>query len=218
MPELVIHDGHKCAYLDDRKIMLTKLEYRTLLCLGIANGNVVGRDELVAAAYPYAQGGVSDESISQNISHLRRKLGNSAHSYIITRHGMGYYLQNARVIYADEAEPSTKENLVATHAIPVGGLKAQPTAPLVAFTPPSARLRLFLLQKGLTRREREIITLLTNEIKAGLSNSELAEQLMIATDTLKRHLQNIYRKLGVHRRSQAIQVALQAMYGGGGVA
>jgi LuxR family maltose regulon positive regulatory protein len=53
----------------------------------------------------------------------------------------------------------------------------------------------------LTRREREILQLLA----VGLSNQEMAERLVIAEGTLKRHIANLYQKLGVHNRTQAIR-------------
>jgi LuxR family maltose regulon positive regulatory protein len=53
----------------------------------------------------------------------------------------------------------------------------------------------------LTRREREILQLLA----LGLSNQEMAEKLVIAEGTLKRHVANLYQKLGVHNRTQAIR-------------
>ena len=53
----------------------------------------------------------------------------------------------------------------------------------------------------LTRREREILQLLA----MGLSNQEMAEKLVIAEGTLKRHIANLYQKLGVHNRTQAIR-------------
>ena len=53
----------------------------------------------------------------------------------------------------------------------------------------------------LTRREREILTLLS----MGFSNQEMAEKLVIAEGTLKRHVANLYQKLGVHNRAQAIR-------------
>jgi LuxR family maltose regulon positive regulatory protein len=54
---------------------------------------------------------------------------------------------------------------------------------------------------GLTRREREILQLLS----MGLSNQELADKLVIAEGTLKRHIANLYQKLGVHNRTQAVR-------------
>ncbi|HET9907689.1 MAG TPA: LuxR C-terminal-related transcriptional regulator [Anaerolineales bacterium] len=53
----------------------------------------------------------------------------------------------------------------------------------------------------LTRREKEILNL----IELGMSNREMAERLVIAEGTLKRHVANIYQKLGVHNRTQAIK-------------
>ena len=53
----------------------------------------------------------------------------------------------------------------------------------------------------LTRREKEILNL----IEMGMSNREMAEKLVIAEGTLKRHVANIYQKLGVHNRTQAIK-------------
>lgn len=54
---------------------------------------------------------------------------------------------------------------------------------------------------GLTRREREILQLLA----MGMSNQEMAEKLVIAEGTLKRHVANLYQKLGVHNRAQAVR-------------
>jgi LuxR family maltose regulon positive regulatory protein len=54
---------------------------------------------------------------------------------------------------------------------------------------------------ALTRREREILQLLS----LGLSNQEMADKLVIAEGTLKRHVANLYLKLGVHNRAQAVR-------------
>jgi RNA polymerase sigma factor (sigma-70 family) len=52
---------------------------------------------------------------------------------------------------------------------------------------------------SLTEREREVLNLLAQ----GLTNKEIAEQLIITTNTVKRHLKAIFEKLGVHTRSAA---------------
>ena len=52
----------------------------------------------------------------------------------------------------------------------------------------------------LTKREIEILSLLLTR----LSNPEIAEKLFISTETVKRHLYNIYQKFGVANRNQAI--------------
>ena len=52
----------------------------------------------------------------------------------------------------------------------------------------------------LTTRESEIVDLLA----AGKTNAEIAELLWIAPGTVRKHLENVYRKLGVTNRMAAI--------------
>jgi DNA-binding CsgD family transcriptional regulator len=56
------------------------------------------------------------------------------------------------------------------------------------------------LDCGLTRRESEILSWLSQ----GRSNEEIGLALSISTRTVKKHLENIYRKLNVHRRTAAV--------------
>lgn len=51
----------------------------------------------------------------------------------------------------------------------------------------------------LTEREREVLELLAQ----GLTNKEIAEKLVITTNTVKRHLKAVFEKLDVHTRSAA---------------
>jgi DNA-binding NarL/FixJ family response regulator len=51
----------------------------------------------------------------------------------------------------------------------------------------------------LTDREREVLDLLAQ----GLTNKQIAEKLVITTNTVKRHLKAIFEKLDVHTRSAA---------------
>jgi len=60
----------------------------------------------------------------------------------------------------------------------------------------------------LTVREQEVLRLLAR----GLTNKEIAAATHLATDTVKTHLRNIYRKLGVRNRSQAVSVALKLFH------
>lgn len=53
---------------------------------------------------------------------------------------------------------------------------------------------------GLTNREMEIISLLSN----GSSNQQIAEKLFVSEHTVKSHLYNIFRKINVHNRIQAL--------------
>jgi len=56
---------------------------------------------------------------------------------------------------------------------------------------------------GLTGKEIEVIGLLAE----GGSNQEIANRLFVSTSTIKSHLVHLYQKLGVSRRTQAIQKA-----------
>jgi DNA-binding NarL/FixJ family response regulator len=57
---------------------------------------------------------------------------------------------------------------------------------------------------ALTAREREILNLLAR----GLSNRDIAEELVITNKTVKNHLSRIYEKIGAHSRSEAIAMWL----------
>jgi DNA-binding CsgD family transcriptional regulator len=56
---------------------------------------------------------------------------------------------------------------------------------------------------GLTVRELDVLNLLAD----GLTNGEIAQRLWIAPGTVRRHLENIYEKLGVHTRTAAVAAA-----------
>lgn len=58
----------------------------------------------------------------------------------------------------------------------------------------------------LTEREREVMAL----VAAGLSNDEIAEQLVISPATAKTHVSRAMRKLRAHDRSQLVVMAYEA--------
>jgi len=61
------------------------------------------------------------------------------------------------------------------------------------------------LGADLTERELDVLALLVD----GNSNSEIATQLLISMATVKFHLANIYSKLGVDNRVEAVTVSLE---------
>jgi DNA-binding NarL/FixJ family response regulator len=60
-------------------------------------------------------------------------------------------------------------------------------------------------EDGLTNREIEIL----KAVAHGLANQQIAEQLWVTEQTVKFHLTNIYRKLGVDNRTEAARYAYE---------
>jgi LuxR family transcriptional regulator, maltose regulon positive regulatory protein len=56
------------------------------------------------------------------------------------------------------------------------------------------------LIEPLSDRELEVLQLMAT----GASNQDIAEALVIAVNTVKRHARNIFDKLGVENRTQAV--------------
>jgi two-component system NarL family response regulator len=71
--------------------------------------------------------------------------------------------------------------------------------------PPAKALTVGDCQNPLTQREQEILA----QIAAGKSNQEIAEQLHIATGTVRVHVHAILQKLEVRDRTQAAVLAIQ---------
>jgi LuxR family maltose regulon positive regulatory protein len=78
-------------------------------------------------------------------------------------------------------------------AVLLGGIEKA-----TGMTPPSMQL----LVEPLTAREVELLKL----IETGCSNQDIAGQLFISMPTVKRHISNIYAKLGVKSRTQAVAI------------
>jgi DNA-binding NarL/FixJ family response regulator len=96
-----------------------------------------------------------------------------------------------RVVAAGEAllSPRVTRRLITEFA------RLRP-APLV---PPDA------LRK-LTARETEVLRL----VAEGLSNTEIAERLVVSEETVKTHISHVFAKLGVRDRAQAVVVAYES--------
>ncbi len=75
----------------------------------------------------------------------------------------------------------------------------EPAGPLFRSKELHSRLSGPLLDP-LSGRELEVLHL----IAIGDSNYEIAEQLVVAVSTVKRHVSNIFSKLGVTNRTQAV--------------
>lgn len=69
-------------------------------------------------------------------------------------------------------------------------------------TPGMSQPSMQLLAEPLTAREIEVFKL----IETGCSNQDISNRLFISITTVKRHISNIYTKLGVNSRTQAIAI------------
>ena len=54
---------------------------------------------------------------------------------------------------------------------------------------------------GISKREHEVLELMAR----GLTNQEIADKLFVSVNTVKTHTANLFSKLDVRRRTQAIQ-------------
>jgi DNA-binding NarL/FixJ family response regulator len=61
---------------------------------------------------------------------------------------------------------------------------------------------------GLSERETEVVVLAAR----GLSNRQISRELHVAEATVKRHLANIYQKVGVRSRNEAVRKALMEQW------
>lgn len=98
---------------------------------------------------------------------------------------------DGRTLTLDEVWPSRYRPLPYQHEIVV--------------TPPQSRQKSSEYPAGLSAREVEVLCL----VAQGLSDAQIAEQLIIGTRTINTHLTSIYHKLGVNSRSAAVRFAAE---------
>ena len=93
-------------------------------------------------------------------------------------------------------------------ALNKSGLKLYATTLLHLFPPEavsalSADSVSLVLVEPLSQQEIRVLKLLV----AGLSNGEIARELVVSTNTVKTHVKSIYRKLNISSREEARMVA-----------
>ncbi len=97
---------------------------------------------------------------------------------------------------------SSSEELIAT----IGTLSGDPDGKNVVVSMPRGLIERLGEEpaRGLSERETEIVVLAAR----GLSNFQIARELRLSEATVKRHLANVYAKIGVGSRSEAVRMAL----------
>ncbi|MEZ4735054.1 MAG: LuxR C-terminal-related transcriptional regulator [Caldilineaceae bacterium] len=123
--------------------------------------------------------------------------------YVDMGEPMSDLLESLRISSTDAALTDYKEQLLAAFAPlirPQNGAEAVIQIETPSPTIVNRKSPIVKLIEPLSERELEILHL----VAAGLSNSQLAEELIVTVGTVKKHLNNIYGKLGVVSRTQAI--------------
>ena len=126
-------------------------------------------------------------TMHEQTSFVQLMLRNGAH---------GYLLKNA-----------TKEELLdAIHAVLTGKryLGAQTTEQLLAnLSGRQSVVKSFL--PALTRREREVLKL----IMKGMSDTDIAQELIVSPTTIESHRKNIRSKLGARNSAEIVRIAME---------
>ena len=98
-------------------------------------------------------------------------------------------------------QASRNELLEAISTAAAGGFYFSPEIVDVLRAPSAAPAS----EATLSARELEVLRL----VAAGADNREIAERLYVSSETVKSHLANVYRKLGVAGRAHAVAAALR---------
>jgi DNA-binding NarL/FixJ family response regulator len=127
---------------------------------------------------------------------------------VLTMHDNLHYLKALSKLGIDAYlhKTSSSEELIAT----IGVLSRDEGGDNVVISMPRGLLeRLGEEPAGaLSERETEIVVLAAR----GLSNHQIATELNLSEATVKRHLANVYQKIGVQSRSEAVTMALEQQW------
>jgi len=104
-------------------------------------------------------------------------------------------------VFLDEGEPMAKL-LYQVKVQQVGGSYLSELLSALSADTSENLINNQLLIEPLTKRELELLTL----IEQGCTNQDIADRLVISIPTVKRHISNIYSKLGAKNRTQAISL------------
>ncbi len=86
----MLHTGEQVLLYEDKRVELTKNEYRILLCLMENKGQVVSREKLMQRLWE-TDSFVDENTLTVNVNRLRKKLDQAGlKDFIVTKFGVGY--------------------------------------------------------------------------------------------------------------------------------
>ena len=118
-------------------------------------------------------------------SHVRELLALGASAYLSKNASMRDLISTVRSVVIEEREGQNEDDVI-------------------LFVPRTAFDKDAPEESRLSGREAEVLML----VARALSNREIAESLHLSETTVKRHLSNVYKKLGVSTRAEAARKAL----------
>ena len=118
-------------------------------------------------------------------SHVRELLALGASAYLSKNASMGDLISTVRSVAPGDREGQNEDDVI-------------------LFVPRTAFDKDAPEESSLSNREAEILLLAAR----ALSNREIAESLHLSETTVKRHLSNVYEKMGVRSRGEAARKAL----------
>lgn len=192
---------------------------RVLIAQGKSDEALHLLSEMHQVAEELGRGGVVIEILAlQALAHHAR--GDAAQALIALERALALAEPEGYVrVFADEGEPmrsqisdfrlQIEKRVRDNDDHSLQSLFAYTGQLLIAFKPttlePQPKSEIINLKSeiSLSEREREVLRLIAD----GLSNQEIADKLVVAVSTVKTHINNIFAKLGVASRAQAINRA-----------
>jgi DNA-binding NarL/FixJ family response regulator len=156
-----------------------------LTAANLPDGGSLTLTETVAASFPGTK--VLIIGVAKSESAILQYVMAGASGYVLQDVPVEHLLDNVRAVHQDEALVSPDIAAALMHQIAqLAQVSAQHSLDPQAVA-------------DLTARERDVLNL----ISEGLTNQEIAERLVIEVGTVKNHVHNVLKKLGVSSRGEA---------------
>lgn len=140
---------------------------------------------LIKLRFPYVK--IIMMTVSDDAAHLFEAIKQGAQGYILKSLPPSMWLEYLRSVVLDEAGLSQEIALRILQQFPSNKVQTDPVA------------------NTLTPREREIL----HWVSSGLTNRDIATELVISEQTVKNHLKNILQKLQLENRVQLTRYAIE---------